>query len=104
MAKIINADKLKKHYSWWKNGTAVMTLDEAMKTFNQIIDIQPEVIIADKEEKSEATWVPCATSEHYKCSNCNSRAPYYWDKENQCYEEWLSPICPECGSKISKVR
>lgn len=104
MDKIINADKLKRHYSWWKNGTDVMTLDEAMNIFNQIIDVQPQVIIADESIQSEATWIPCATSEHYKCSNCNSRAPYYWDKENQCYSEWLSPVCPECGSKIINVR
>ena len=43
MSRLIDADKLKQHYAWWENGTAEMTLDEAKKTFDTIIDVQPTV-------------------------------------------------------------
>ena len=43
--RLIDADKLKKHYAWWEDGSQEMTLDEAKKTFDTIIDVQPEAII-----------------------------------------------------------
>ena len=43
MSRLIDADKLKQHYAWWENGTAEMTLDEAKKTFDTIVDVQPTV-------------------------------------------------------------
>lgn len=45
MAKLIDADKLKNHYSWWKGGTREMTMDEAKSDFDTIIDLQPSVDI-----------------------------------------------------------
>ena len=43
MGRLIDADKLKNHYAWWENGTAEMTLAEAKKNFDVIIDVQPTV-------------------------------------------------------------
>ena len=43
MSRLIDADKLKQHYAWWENGTAEMTLDEAKRNFDTIIDVQPTV-------------------------------------------------------------
>lgn len=45
MARLIDADKLKAHYSWWKGGTGTMTYDEAKETFDTIIDLQPIIEI-----------------------------------------------------------
>ena len=39
----IDADRLKAHYCWWSGGTKEMTIDEAKKTFDTIIDVQPTV-------------------------------------------------------------
>lgn len=39
----IDADKLKEHYSWWEGGSQEMTLDEAKRTFDTIVDLQPTV-------------------------------------------------------------
>ena len=41
--KIISADKLKRHYSWWGSPEASDELKENKKTFDTIIDLQPEV-------------------------------------------------------------
>ena len=35
MVKLINADKLKRHYAWWE--------DEKQRTFDEIVDYQPAV-------------------------------------------------------------
>ena len=43
MARLIDADKLKNHYSWWEGGSREMTMDEAKKTFDTIVDVQPTV-------------------------------------------------------------
>lgn len=43
MARLIDADKLKAHYSWWEGGGREMTLDEAKRDFDTIIDLQPTV-------------------------------------------------------------
>lgn len=54
MSRLIDADKLKAHYSWWKGGTREMTMDEAKNDFDTIIDLQPTVeaepIVIDGEE------------------------------------------------------
>ena len=41
--RLIDADRLKAHYCWWSGGTKEMTIDEAKKTFDTIIDVQPTV-------------------------------------------------------------
>ena len=43
----IDADKLKEHYSWWEGGSQEMTLDEAKRTFDTIVDLQPTVSEVD---------------------------------------------------------
>ncbi len=41
--RLIDADKLKTHYAWWKGGTRELTMDEAKSDFDTIIDLQPSV-------------------------------------------------------------
>ena len=43
MGRLIDAERLKAHYCWWAGGGREMTLDEAKKTFDTIIDVQPTV-------------------------------------------------------------
>lgn len=51
MGRLIDADKLKQHYAWWENGTAEMTLAEAKRNFDTIIDVQPTVDAEPTEEQ-----------------------------------------------------
>lgn len=41
MGRLIDADRLKAHYCWWAGGSKEMSIDEAKKTFDTIIDLQP---------------------------------------------------------------
>ena len=43
MGRLIDADRLKAHYCWWAGGSKEMSIDEAKKTFDTIIDVQPTV-------------------------------------------------------------
>lgn len=43
MGRLIDADKLKEHYSWWEGGSQEMTLDEAKRIFDVIVYLQPTV-------------------------------------------------------------
>jgi hypothetical protein len=47
--RIIDADKLKAHYAWWKGGTREITMDEAKSDFDCIIDLQPTVPTVEVE-------------------------------------------------------
>lgn len=81
MSRLIDADKLKQHYAWWENGTAEMTLDEAKRNFDTIIDVQPTVdidAITESHEKigydkgfrdgyAQATVETVPTEFHDKC-------------------------------------
>jgi hypothetical protein len=43
--RLIDADKLKQHYSWWEN--------EQQELFDSIVDAQPTV-------DAEPHWIPCS--------------------------------------------
>ena len=45
MGRLIDADRLKAHYCWWAGGSKEMSIDEAKKTFDTIIDVHPTVDI-----------------------------------------------------------
>lgn len=44
---LIDANRLKNHYAWWKGGTREMTMDEAKADFDVIIDVQPTIAPID---------------------------------------------------------
>lgn len=41
--RLIDADKLKAHYSWWKDATGEMTMGEAKDIFDEIVALQQTV-------------------------------------------------------------
>ena len=99
--KIIDADKLKAHYSWWKGGTREMTMDEAKSDFDTIIDLQPTV---DAEPK-HGRWITVsdgygngvATASICECSLCKDTIWVYKnDKRKWNY-------CPNCGARMDEV-
>ena len=100
--KIIDADKLKAHYSWWKGGTREMTMDEAKSDFDTIIDLQPTV---DAEPK-HGRWITVsdgygngvATASICECSLCKDTIWVYKnDKRKWNY-------CPNCGARMESKK
>lgn len=100
--RLIDADKLKNHYAWWENGTAEMTLAEAKKNFDVIIDVQPTV----EQPQTNATENVTERHGHWifnpkdaiemmftlpKCSECGAESS---DGGN---------YCPNCGAKMDEV-
>ena len=81
MSRLIDADKLKQHYAWWEGGSREMTMDEAKRNFDTIIDVQPIVdidAITESHEKigydkglrdgyAQATVDAVPTEFHDKC-------------------------------------
>ena len=123
--RLISAEKLKEHYAWWENGTAEMTLAEAKRNFDTIIDVQPTVVdaITESHEKigydkgyrdgyAQATvdaepvrhgrWIK--QGGHYYCSFCNAQNfyAYLYNSDTREYEQ-QDNYCPNCGAKMDEV-
>ena len=77
MGRLIDADRLKAHYCWWSGGTKEMTIDEAKKIFDTIIDVQPTV---------DAVEV-------VRCKDCD----YHFEQPRG-----FSPICQLTRSRAEK--
>lgn len=84
MGRLIDADRLKAHYCWWAGGSKEMSIDEAKKTFDTIIDVQPTV---EAEPVRHGRWINHGWS--IVCSECGE--DYAFAKRN---------YCPNCGAKM----
>ena len=100
MGRLIAADRLKAHYCWWAGGTKEMTVDEAKRIFDTIIDLQPTV---DAEPVEHGRWIHDKWSEKrhdYNCSLCGCRItgvdPFSLSATAFYY-------CPECGANMDEV-
>jgi rubrerythrin len=90
MARLIDADKLKKHYAWWQGGTLEKTLDEMKRDFDTIIDLQPTV---EAEPIKHGRWETVrAYPNVIMCSECNT--PY----ERREFVA-IPNYCPNCGAR-----
>lgn len=97
--RLIDADKLKAHYSWWKGGTREMTMDEAKSDFDCIIDLQPTVEV---EPTKHGRWL--YREEHFPfekepritagCSECGHSMFSKHDTLN---------YCPNCGARMDEI-
>lgn len=103
MGRLIDADRLKAHYCWWAGGSKEMSIDEAKKTFDTIIDVQPTV----EQPQTNATENVTERHGHWEikrnpmmyqtqpyihvCSECGTAFPY------------KMPYCGECGAKMDEV-
>lgn len=95
MPRLIDAEKLKQHYAWWAGGSREMTMDEAKKDFDVIIDLQPTC-----DPYKHGHWVVITDSifaDTYECSECGE-PPLV----NELAWE-LSAYCPFCGAKMDEV-
>ena len=97
MARLIDADALKAHYAWWQGGTAELTLDEAKRDFDTIIDLQPTV---EAVPIKHGTWIRCHELRHTidgrvldGYSECSAYGELY-----PLFPEYN--YCPNCGSDM----
>ena len=103
MSRLIDADKLKAHFAWWKGGTREMTMDEAKSDFDTIIDLQPTVDAEPKHGQNIANghWGNGydGNARIFLCSECG----YGFDDIYLCNESDypMEPnYCPNCGAKM----
>ena len=82
--RLIDADALKRHYAWWKDGTREMTMDEAKSDFDTIIDLQPTI------EPKRGKWVKTKYG-FEQCSLCKVSGSVIWK------------FCPRCGARMDEV-
>ena len=92
MSRLIDADKLKRHYAWWKGGTREMTMDEAKSDFDCIIDLQPTI---EAEPRKHGRWIKWE-GDVLTCSNCK----HYWIQSGDQYD---FNYCPYCGARMDEV-
>lgn len=96
MARLIDADKLKAHYAWWKGGTRELTMDEAKSDFDTIIDLQPTI------EQKKGRWLRTDAYPHRRyCSECY--ATFIRNDEFLRLEDMPHNYCPNCGAKMNEV-
>ena len=85
MQRLIDADKLKQHYSWWQN--------EQKNIFDTIIDLQPTV-----DPVQHGHWINEWEVGSTTCSKCD---------DNFLWEDYNGPgswnYCPNCGAKMDEV-
>ncbi len=84
--RLIDAEKLKKHYAWWED-------DERRNLFDQIVDVQPTV---DAVTVKHGKWrfVNCATGFRCQCSECLHWVDAGTDRN----------YCPNCGARMDEER
>ncbi len=56
-------------------------------------------------DRPRGEWIDTTSGEHWKCSACGYRAPFWFNEENSCewsldMSEWLSDFCPSCGARM----
>jgi len=99
MGRLIDADRLKAHYCWWAGGSKEMSIDEAKKTFDTIIDVQPTV---DAEPVRHGRDIRMEAKGHceFKCSACGVEIGEvaYGELDGGAFN-----YCPNCGAKMDEV-
>ena len=101
MGRLIDADRLKAHYCWWAGGSKEMSIDEAKKTFDTIIDVQPTV------EQPQTNATENVTERHghwvyiggniYECSVCGKG---FADDDNILTGQ--HEYCGVCGARMDE--
>lgn len=103
MGRLIDADRLKAHYCWWAGGSKEMSIDEAKKTFDTIVDVQPTVdidAITESHEKigydkgyrdgyAQATVDTVPTEFHDKCMQIEIEKRFDLELKEK-HGHWLS--------------
>ena len=127
--RLIDADRLKAHYCWWSGGSKEMTIDEAKKTFDTIVDVQPTVDIDAITESHEKIGYDKGFRDGYAQATVDAEPVRHghwlavkgWDDvigeldnaecsvchETQEGEYWAKTYykyCPNCGAKMDESK
>ena len=118
MGRLIDAEKLKAHYSWWKDGTREMTMGEAKDIFDDIVDLQPTVdaesLITQHEDIGYERGYRDGYAEALEVTDDAEPVRHgHWAKGigmmhcSECGTAWWNEIyirgfkyCPYCGAKM----
>ena len=121
MPRLIDADKLKQHYSWWGGligDDYVSELVEQKKVFDTIVDVQPTVgVMFDNAPIAKqkhghwkksyiSAWHSSDDNDHLYlyCSSCGERIELQGVPAEKMKEEGkLFKYCPWCGAKMDEV-
>ena len=111
MGRLIDADKLKQHYSWWGGligDDYVSELVEQKKVFDTIVDVQPTVEQEHGHWKKSyiSAWHSSDDNDHLYlyCSVCGTGLELQGVPARKL-EKDCSPLkyCPFCGAKMDEV-
>lgn len=113
--RLIDADALKRHYSWWKGGTRSMTMDEAKADFDVIIDLQPTIeaepvkhgaITLTYEEYGELCSYALADEQKHGEWFIDKSGSLMCSKCGTLLDEFQKPsrFCPNCGADMREVK
>ena len=88
--RLIDADKLKQHYAWWRNAGDADMAD----VFDSIVDLQPTA------EPKHGRWIRKESKRcwWWECSECGEPP-----SRTQYGREYLSEYCPHCGARMDEV-
>ena len=96
MPRLIDAEKLKLHYAWWEGGSREMTMDEAKRDFDVIIDVQPTV---DAEPVRHGRWEQMWEDDDQIQARCSCCGMVFWIGKGRD-----GNYCPNCGAKMDGER
>ena len=100
MARLIDADKLKKHYAWWNN--------EEKKVFDDIVDLQPTVdaesLIIRHEDIGYERGYRDGYAEALDVTDDaeHVRHGHWYDVSNYLGTGKAMYVCSECGAGSSR--
>lgn len=98
--RLIDADKLKEHYSWWHDMEDVYTnnsLQQDAEDLDVIIDVQPTVDPVQHGRWERHYSRPNVYADMFwHCSECGYRTANQW--ANKYYK-----YCPSCGTQMDEV-
>lgn len=102
MGRLIDADRLKAHYCWWAGGSKEMTVDEAKRIFDTIIDVQPTVDIDAITEIHEKIGYDKGFRDGYAQATSEVRRGHWIFNPKDAVELMFTlPKCSECGAESS---
>ena len=114
--RLIDADKLKTHYAWWKNGTEEHNLDEMKELFDTIVNLQPtvEAVPTDFHDKCQQIEIQKRLKLEEELKDAEPIRHGHWINVGSYDNLWRCSVCKElqccygrycstCGAKMDEV-
>lgn len=100
MTRLIDADAL-----IHKLKTAIelgKKVDESTTELEAVLNDVETMPTIDAVPVRHGEWIYCVSSERWECDRCGEIAPTITGIkiDNEMYNAWLSPFCPNCGAEM----